>query len=101
MENWKKESERLFFEDGKSIVDIAKAVGRTRKYVAGHLQALPGYAAERNRRKEKNQEKRPAAKRDWDQKNRKRDTGLSENDRAMLLNDHIQAVRELSHEKYH
>lgn len=101
VENWKKESEHLFFVEKKSMVDIAREVGRTRKYVAEHLQSLSGYEAERERRKQSNQKKREAAKREWDQKNKKRDNGRGENDRAMLLNDHIQAVRELSHEKYH
>ena len=99
MEDWKKQSEELFFKKKMSIQQIASELNKTRKYISSYLNSIPGYQEERNRRKEENKELRKDSKREWDRTNRNR--GCSEIDAAMLKNDHDQAVRELSHERYY
>lgn len=97
--DWRAESERLFFKEHMTVTAIASQVGCTRKYVAAHLKSMPGYLEERQRRKSESQEKRKEQQRQWDRDNRS--GGGNINERAMLLNDHVQAVRELSHERYY
>lgn len=97
---WKEKAERLFFIEHLSVRKICEDVGKTRKHVAAHLSSCDGYISERERRKAENARKRKADKRQWDRDNRHR-SREAEEDRAMLMNDHRQAVAELSHEKYH
>lgn len=101
MEVWKAVAERMFLEEHRKIIEISAALGITRKYISMHLQTVPGYEQEKENRKAQNQKKRKESQREWDRKNRPVRQQTGELDRAVLMRDHIQAVQELSHEKYH
>ena len=91
--DWKKEAIKLFFEEKKSIVEIAMKVGVSRKSISTYLQEVPGYSEERQRRKEENGKNRKEYQREWDRKNRSgsrytsisSDTMRREHDLAALI----------------
>lgn len=68
--NWKEAAESLFFHEKKSITEIAAEIGISRRSISDHLRTLPGYAAERQRRKAENAEKRRAYQQAWDRTHR-------------------------------
>lgn len=94
--DWKNEAAQLFFGQGKSLVDIADLTGVSRKTLSFYLQTLPGYTAERERRKEENKRKRKEYQREWDRKNRRYTAVNAET----MRREHELAVLILSREKY-
>lgn len=93
MKEWKRAAERLFFESHKKIVDIAEELQVSRQWISNYLRTLPGYTAETERRKARNNQFRKYKKMVW-----MRD---SRTEAAILRREHEQAVRELSAERYH
>ena len=94
--DWKQEAASLFFRQGKSLVEIADLTGVSRKTLSFYLQTLPGYTAERERRKQENRRKRKEYQREWDRKNRRYTTVNAET----MRREHELAVLILSREKY-
>lgn len=94
--DWKTKAARLFFEQGKSLADIAELTGVSRKTLSFYLQSLPGYVAERKRRKEENRRRRKEYQRDWDRKNRRYSMVNAET----MRREHDTAALILSREKY-
>lgn len=94
--DWKNEAARLFFEQGKSLVEIAGLTGVSRKTLSFYLQTLPGYAAERERRKEENRRKRKEYQREWDREHRRYSMVNAET----MRREHELAALILSREKY-
>ncbi len=94
--DWKQEAASLFFGQGKSLVEIADLTGVSRKTLSFYLQTLPGYTAERERRKQENRRKRKEYQREWDRKNRRYTTVNAET----MRREHELAVLILSREKY-
>ena len=90
---WKTEAERLFFNEGKSIVEIAERIKISRQSIAAHLSTCSGFAEEKTRRKEKNTENRKYKKMIWARDAR--------TEAAVLRREHEMAVKELSAERYH
>lgn len=93
--DWKENAEKMYF-DGSSINDIADETGKSRQAVSGYLKTLPGYSAEKERRKLANKEKRREYKREKNKQYRipveiTADTMRREHDIAAML---------LSHERY-
>lgn len=91
--DWRKEASRLFFEERKSIVEIAMIIGISRKSISTYLQEVPGYSEERQRRKAENSKNRKEYQKTWDRKNRSggrytsisSDTMRREHDLAALI----------------
>lgn len=95
MTEWQKNALRLYYEEKKKINEVAAAVGRTRQTVSVFLRSIPEWNDEQQSRKEDSKKKRAKYKRLWDFHNR------SQSDISESVNrDHIQAVAELSREKY-
>ena len=94
--DWKQEAASLFFGQGKSLVEISALTGVSGKTLSFYLRTLPGYTAERERRKEKNRRKRKEYQREWDRKNRRYTTVNAET----MRREHEFAVLILSREKY-
>ncbi len=94
---WKKKVEELFFVSGMGTVEIATYLGISRQTVSGYLKNLPGYDAERKRRKAAGRERRKEYKR---QKNRQY-RGSMEITGETLRREHDVAALILSREKYH
>lgn len=99
MGSWREEAETLFFNGKKSITEIEAITGVSRKSLSGHLRGCPGYEAERRARKEAHAAARYQYKREWDRKNRC--TFSMTPTPESLRQEHEQAVRELSAERYH
>lgn len=95
--SWKKKAEDLFFVSGLGTGEIAAYLGISRQTVSGYLKNLPGYAAERERRKAAGRERRKEYKR---QKNRQY-RGSMEVTGETLRREHDVAALILSREKYH
>ena len=97
--DWKGQAQRLFFEEGKSIVDIAAQLGISRKSISAHLCALPGYARERQRRKEENRKRRREYQKNWDREKRSAGRYTAVNGDTMRREHDLAAII-LSKEKY-
>lgn len=93
--DWKKEAEKMYF-NGSTVNDIAAETGKSRQSVSGYLKTLPGFMAEKNRRKQENGEKRKEYKR---LKNRKYRIQMSVTAETMKR-EHDIAAMILSHERY-
>lgn len=96
--DWREQAEALFFMDHLPVKDICQVVRKTKKYVSGHLKACEGYEKEKAFRKAFNQGKRKEYQRRWDKENKNR---VTEEEKALLKLQHIEAVNVLSHEKYY
>lgn len=94
--DWKKEASTLFFGQGKSLVEIAALTGISRKTVSSYLQSLPGYTAERERRKAENRKRRKEYQKEWDRRHRRYSVVNAET----MRREHDLAVLILSREKY-
>lgn len=94
--DWKNEASKLFFEQGKSLVEIAELAGVSRKTLSFYLQSFPGYAEERERRKEENSRRRKEYQREWDRKHRRYSMVNAET----MRREHDTAALILSREKY-
>lgn len=97
---WKEQAEALFFVDHLSIKDICNLVNKTRKYVLLVLKASTNYDYDKERdwRKEQSRKKRKEYKRQWDRDNRDYSSRVTGD---TLRQEHEQAVKILSHEKYY
>lgn len=95
MKKWQTDALRLYFTEKKRINEVAAAVGRTRQTVSTFLRSIPEWSEEESRRRAKSSKERAKYKRLWDFHNRSQ-SEISESVRR----DHIQAVAELSREKY-
>lgn len=95
MTEWQINALRLYFNEKKKINEVAAAVGRTRQTVSTFLRSIPEWSDEQQRRKEDSRTKRAKYKRLWDFHNRSQ-SEISES----VHREHIQAVAELSREKY-
>lgn len=94
---WQAQAEKMYFEEGKKIVEIAKVLGKTRKTISKHLSSLPAFQIEKEKRKAQNQEKRQEYKKDWEDKNRKpRGSNI---DGILLKRQHCIDVMVLSYER--
>lgn len=99
MYDWKVEARKLFFEEKKSIKEIADGIGVSRQSISGYLKKLPGYQQERSDRKADNAVKRKEYKKE---KNRQyREDYRSRVTPETIKREHDIAVMILSHEKYH
>lgn len=99
MEAWKIKVEKLFFDQKKSIGEIVLLTGLSRQSISGFLNSHPGYAGERERRKEENAKKRKDYK---CEKNRQyREAYRNSVTAETMKREHELAVMLLSHEKYH
>lgn len=93
MKAWKQSAYALFFDEHKTIIDIAEAVGKTRQTVSAYLTDCPGFDKEIEFRRTRNAENRRYKKMIF-----MRD---SRTEAAVLKREHEQAVKELSAERYH
>lgn len=99
MESWKKEAEKLFFDEKRSINEISKLTGISRQSISVFLNTHEDYVKERERRKTENAKKRKVYKRE---KNRQyREDFKSTVTAETIRREHELAVMLLSHEKYH
>ena len=111
-------AEKLFYEQGYKIVEIANTLGKTRQTISNYLQKTPSYIEEKERRKEKTKERKKEQNKRWASENpekkkeatlnwirsnpekhnsyRKRQTD-NYGDTEMLRRDHEIAVKELEH----
>lgn len=97
--DWREAAESLFFVEKKSIVEIAAEIGISRRSLSAYLHSRPGYAAERQRRKTENAEKRKAYQQEWDRTHRpggRYDAITGET----MRREHELAAMILSREKY-
>ena len=99
--NWKQEAERLFFDGGLSIVEVSGSLGMSSRSISAHLNSLPHYKDERERRKKANAD-RTDYYRDYRRKSRAaKNCAINYNACAdTLKKDHITAVRILSRERF-
>ena len=99
MDTWKKKTEKLFFEEKKSIKEIAELTGISRQSISGHLKLHPDYQKERAERKARNAANRKEYKREKNRQYREdyKNTVTAET----MKREHELAVMLLSHEKYH
>ncbi len=98
--DWKEMSETLFFRDHMKIGDICRRVGRTRKYVSGHLQGCSGYGAEKQYRKSRQEEKRRQYQAEWNRSRRRESFASGDVTADTLRQEHDVAARILSSERY-
>ncbi len=99
MSDWKSAAKRLFFEDKKTINEIAEETGISRQSVSGYLKKLPGYQEERDTRKAENAVKRKEYKKEKNRQYREDNKSLVTPE--TVRREHDIAVMILSHEKYH
>ena len=52
--DWRRQAEALFFNDGKTIVEISYAISVSTVSLSKYFNSLPHYNAEKARRKEQN-----------------------------------------------
>jgi hypothetical protein len=99
--NWKQEAERLFFDERLSIVKVSDSLGISIKSISAHLNSLPHYKSERERRKKANAD-RSGYYRNYRRKSRAaKNCAINYNACAdTLKKDHITAVRILSRERF-
>ena len=107
--NWKSKAEAMFFTSGWSIARISEAIGVSTVSVSKHLNSLPHYTAERERRKAQNQS-RTEYFRDYKRKCRDETKGKALTAAAYKINygvcadtirrEHETAVRILSRERH-
>lgn len=99
-EEWKRQAERLFFDEHMKVNEICRAVGRTRKYVSGHLQKCGGYKEEKLRRKKQQEERRRQYQREWARANRCSPFSAGAVTADTLRREHDIAAKVLSSERY-
>ncbi len=97
--DWKQCVFEMYFGKHMEIVDISRAVGRSRQHVSRYLRQFTQFAVEKEWRKKQNRIKRNESKKQWDREHRKRFT-VPAVDSESLRREHDEAVRVLSHEKY-
>ena len=107
--NWKSEAESFYFTSGWSIARISEAIGVSTVSISKHLNSLPHYTAERERRKAQNQS-RTEYFRDYKRKSREEAKGKTLTVTACKINygvcadtirrEHETAVRILSRERH-
>jgi len=95
----KNQAERLFFEEQKTVPQIADALGKDPKTIRAWLRAHEGYAAEKQRRKLESQEKRKAYQARWARQKTGR-LGTPDEEKFILANQHRIDVAVLSREMY-
>lgn len=98
MESWKGKAAAYYF-DGLKIEDIAVLLEVSRQSISAHLKTLPGYAAEKERRKRQNAAKRREYK--TGKQRQYRATGMMAVTAETLRREHDLAALELSREIYH
>ena len=97
----KAEISRLFFIEQKSIKQIVSTTKLHAQTIRKYLKKDRRYAKEKDRRKHENAVKQKQAKKAWDRKNRSTGSlGSHDIEKAILRNDHKNAVDILSREKY-
>ncbi len=95
--SWQEKAEDLFFSSGMGTGEISEYLGMSRQSVSAHLKNLPGYGAERERRKAVGRERRKEYKK---QKNRQYRGGMEVTGET-LRREHDVAALILSREKYY
>ena len=99
MKDWKEETKELYFDKKLKINEIAERTGKSRQSISGYLKTLAAYQEEKEFRKNENQIKRKAYKRE---KNREyREAYRNRVTADTMKREHDIAVMLLSHEKYH
>ena len=99
MKDWKDETKELYFDKKLKINEIAERTGKSRQSISGYLKTLAAYQEEKEFRKNENQIKRKAYKRE---KNREyREAYRNRVTADTMKREHDIAVMLLSHEKYH
>lgn len=95
--DWKEKAVGLYFGSGMGIGEIAAYLDLSRQSVSGYLNHLPGYGAERERRKAVNSSRRKEYKKE---KNRQYRACMAVTGET-LRREHDIAALILSREKYH
>lgn len=99
MDGWKMRAKKLFFDEKRSLQEIAEETGISRQSISAYLNTLPEYQKERKERKEKNAIRRREYKKE---KNRQyREEYRNRITPETIRREHDIAVMILSHEKYH
>lgn len=99
MNGWKRTAEKLFFEEKRSLREIAEKTGISRQSISAYLNMLPEYQKERRNRKEKNALRRREYKKE---KNRQyREEYRNRVTPETMKREHDMAAFILSREKYH
>ncbi|MCX4341336.1 MAG: hypothetical protein OSJ72_17040 [Lachnospiraceae bacterium] len=93
---WKERAKEMYFESGMRVGEIAAYLEVSRQSVSGHIKSLPGYEAERERRRKAGAIQRRAYKNRKNQEYRKQDGVTGET----LRREHDMAALILSREKY-
>lgn len=96
--NWREAAKRLFFDAQKNIKEISAITDISRKSISDYLRTLPGYAAERQRRKTETAQKRKDYQREWDRTHRQARYTVINGETIRM--EHDMAARILSREKY-
>lgn len=94
---WREKAKKLYFLEKKTITDIAKELGKSRKTISLFLNSTKNIQEEKQKRKELSQKKKKEAKA-AKRRNRSR-TG--EIHPGILKREHEIAVQILSREKYY
>ncbi len=95
--DWKEKAADLYFKSRMGISEIAAYLDISRQSVSGYLKHLPGYGAERDRRKAANSNRRKEYKKE---KNRQYRACMAVTGET-LRREHDVAALILSREKYH
>lgn len=95
--DWKEKAADLYFGSGMGTSEIAAYLDISRQSVSGYLKRLPGYGAERERRKAVNSNRRKEYKKE---KNRQYRASMAVT-KETLRREHDIAALILSREKYH
>lgn len=93
---WHDKARVLYFDEHKSINDLAELLGKSRKTISTFLCTQANFEKEKERRKAENRGNRSEYKKEWEKKNRKNNTI----DGYLLKRQHEIDVRVLSAEKY-
>ncbi len=94
---WRLSARKLFFEEHRSIEDIAGITGISRQSISGYLKRLPGYKEERELRKKKN----AAARREYKREKKREYRAMESVTAETIRREHDIAALILSREKYH
>jgi len=97
--SWKNQAETLFFIEKKQIKEISSLTNVSIRSISKHLNTLPHYAKEVERRKATNQDRREYFRKNK-RKNRASKSHLAITGES-LRREHEQAVRVLSSEKFY
>lgn len=99
MNDWKMTAKRLFFDEKRSIQEIAEKTGVSRQSISAYLNTLPEYQKERINRKEKNALRRREYKKEKSRQYREEYRNRITDE--TIRREHDIAAMILSREKYH